>query len=287
MRANNAPESFRILALVILVFGWPISLAAARESVFLEELTWTEVRDAMRGGRTTVIIPTGGTEQNGPHIILGKHNVRIKFTSGEIARRLGNALVAPVMAYVPEGDVSPPTGHMRFPGTITLPPEHFAKVVEYAARSLESHGFTDIVLIGDSGPNQAPLKSVAEALNREWASTPARVHHLDKYYENSAFPVWLAAQGEKAEPGHADLMDTSLQLAVDPSGVRRNRIAPGKAGDGSGVHGDPTRASVEYGKKGLELAIEAAVKQLEQLRVSNRTIRKSAPKGGRKPAGSP
>jgi len=262
--------SYRVLIPVILVSCLAMSPAAAQESVFLEDLTWTEVRDAIRAGRTTVIIPTGGTEQSGPHLTLGKHNVRVKFTSGEIARRLGNALVAPVMAYVPEGGISPPTGHMRFPGTISLPPEHFAKVVELAARSLRAHGFIDIVLIGDSGPNQAPLKSVAKMLSREWASTPARAHHLDKYYDNPAFPAWLVAQGEKAEPVHADLMDTSLQLAVDPSGVRRDRIAPGKTGDGSGVHGDPTRASVEYGKKGLELAIEAAVKQFEELRASSR-----------------
>lgn len=260
----------RLWFLLILVSCSAVAPASAQDSVFLEELTWTEVRDHIRAGKTTVIIPTGGTEQNGPHIVLGKHNVRIKFTAAEIARRLGNALVAPVMAYVPEGDISPPTGHMGYAGTITLPPEHFAKVVEFAARSLKAHGFVDIVLIGDSGPNQAPLKSVAEMLNREWASTRARAHHLNRYYENPAFAAWLAAQGEKAEGDHAGLMDTSLQLAVDPSGVRRDRIAPGKAGDGSGVYGDPTRASAEYGKKGLELAIEAAVKQLAELRETHR-----------------
>jgi creatinine amidohydrolase/Fe(II)-dependent formamide hydrolase-like protein len=164
-----------------------------QSSVFLEDLTWTEVRDAVSAGTTTVIIPTGGTEQNGPHMILGKHNVRVRYTSGEIARRLGGALVAPVMPYTPEGDIAPATGHMRFPGTITLPAEYFAKVVEFAARSLEAHGFTDIVLIGDSTPNQAPLKAVADMLNREWASTSSRVHHLDKYQNATGFSAWLVA----------------------------------------------------------------------------------------------
>src|SRR5205085_7386849 len=92
-------------------------------SVFLEELTWVEVRDAIAAGKTTVIIPTGGTEQNGPHMVLGKHNYLVKYKAGEVAKRLGNALVAPVVAYVPEGDVNPPTGHMRFAGTITTPPD--------------------------------------------------------------------------------------------------------------------------------------------------------------------
>jgi creatinine amidohydrolase len=82
------------------------------DSVFLEDLTWTEVKDALAGGKTTVIIPTGGTEQNGPHIVLGKHNYLVRYKAGEIARQLGNALVAPVVAYVPEGDINPPTSHM-------------------------------------------------------------------------------------------------------------------------------------------------------------------------------
>ena len=81
--------------------------AQVPDTVFLEELTWTEVRDALRAGRTTILLPTGGTEQNGPHMALGKHNYIIKYTSERIARRLGNALVAPVMAYVPEGDIDP------------------------------------------------------------------------------------------------------------------------------------------------------------------------------------
>ena len=88
-------------------------------TVFLEELTWTEVRDAIGAGSTTIIIPTGGTEQNGPHMVLGKHNFLVKHKAEAVARRLGNALVAPVVAYVPEGDLAPLTGHMRFPGTET------------------------------------------------------------------------------------------------------------------------------------------------------------------------
>ena len=133
--------------------------AMAQSSVFLEELTWAEVRDAIQAGKTTVIIPTGGTEQNGPHMVLGKHNFIVRYTAGEIARQLGNALVAPVVTYVPEGSVDPPSGHMRFPGTLTLPQEYFTRILEFAARSFEAHGFLDIALIGDSGGNQAGAES--------------------------------------------------------------------------------------------------------------------------------
>src|SRR5262245_65470127 len=108
-----------LLFLLLLLFaGTPGAQAQAPSTVFLEELTWTELRDLIAAGKTTIIIPIGGTEQNGPHMALGKHNVRVKALSERIARVPGNALVAPVIAYVPEGSLSPPSGHMRFPGTI-------------------------------------------------------------------------------------------------------------------------------------------------------------------------
>ena len=168
------------------------------DSVFLEELTWIEARDAIAAGKTTIIIPTGGTEQNGPHIVLGKHNYLVKYKAGEIAKSLGNALVAPVVAYVPEGDINPPTGHMRFAGTITLPQDVFSKVLEYAARSFKQHGFLDIALVGDSGGNQAGQKIVADALNREWAATKVRVHHVTAYYPGRG-DDWVEAQGVSTE----------------------------------------------------------------------------------------
>jgi creatinine amidohydrolase/Fe(II)-dependent formamide hydrolase-like protein len=265
---------FALVVILTLLAVWLPRSAHAQNSVFLEELTWTEVRDRIRAGTTTVIIPTGGTEQNGPHMILGKHNHRVKFAAGEVATRLGNAVVAPVMAYVPEGGIDPPSGHMWAPGTITLPPEQFAKVVEYAARGFAAHGYTDIVLMGDSGPNQAPLKAVADALNREWAPRTARVLYASQYYESGTkvFTEWLKCQGESGEDigTHAGLADTSLLLAVYPTGVRMDKLAPGRAGDGSGVSGDPRKASLAYGKKGMDIAIEAAVRQILELREATR-----------------
>src|SRR5918994_708122 len=155
-------------AVIVLVAGAP---ALAQNSVYIEELTWTEVRDAIAAGTTTVILGTGGTEQNGPHMVLGKHNFIIHHTAGEIAKRLGNALVAPVVAYVPEGSVDPPSGSMRFAGTITLPDEYFVKLAEWAARSFKVHGFTDVVFIGDNTGNLPGLKTVAERLNKEWTGS--------------------------------------------------------------------------------------------------------------------
>jgi creatinine amidohydrolase len=249
--------------------------AAAQTSLFLEDLTWVEVREAVRQGTTTVMIPTGGTEQGGPHLVLGKHNYVMKFTAAEIARRIGKTLVAPVMAYVPEGDINPPTGHMSLTGTITLPPEHFAKVVEYAARSLKQHGFLDIILIGDSGGNQAPMKAVADALNTEWASTPVRVYHLDRYNSNPEFVTWLKAQGYTQEQigSHAAIRDSSELMAANLAGVRMDRrsTAPLPDGTRAGGNGEPMKASVEIGKKGLELKVQAALDQFQELKKAVRS----------------
>ena len=165
------------------------------DTIFLEELTWIEVRDAIQSGTTTIIIPTAGTEQNGPHSVLGKHKYVMNHAADLIARRLGNTLVAPVMTYVPEGDVEPPSGHMRYAGTITLPNEYFMKVLEYAARSLRVHGFTDIVFIGDSGGNQEGMLEVSRMLNEEWEGGETRVHFVDDYYSNNGIDEWLLEPG--------------------------------------------------------------------------------------------
>ncbi|MGH9322888.1 MAG: creatininase family protein [Vicinamibacteria bacterium] len=237
------------------------------DTVFLEDLTWTEVRDLMKEGKTTVIVATAGNEQNGPHMVLGKHEYIVRHTAEQIARRLGNALVAPIVTYVPEGGIDPPTGHMRFPGTITLPNVYFMKICEYAARSLAAHGFTDVVFIGDSGGNQGGMGEVASALNEEWKGGKTRVHFVPEYYSKNGYPEWLLTRGETKETigSHAGISDTSQLLAIAPQHVRNAELAKGGGFEGSGVSGDPTRASVEYGKKGLELKIETAVARIQEL----------------------
>ena len=238
--------------------------AHALNTVFIEEMTWTEIRAAIDAGRTTVILPTAGTEQNGPHMVMGKHRYIVEEASDRIARALGNALVAPAVTYVPEGDVDPPSGHMRYAGTITLPNEFFMKLVEYAARGFRAHGFADIVFIGDSGGNQRGMQAVAAQLNEEWGGEGAPVHFIGDYYANNGFRDWLMEQGETDETigRHAGISDTSILLYTDPQHIRRDRLAPGGGFENSGVSGDPTRASAEYGRVGMEMRVDAAVRQI-------------------------
>jgi creatinine amidohydrolase/Fe(II)-dependent formamide hydrolase-like protein len=258
-------------ALVFVLLGLITGrgLAQVPDTVFLEDLTWTELRDQIAGGKTTVLVPIGGTEQNGPAMALGKHNVRVKLLSERIARRLGNAIVAPVMAYVPEGNVEPPTAHMKFPGTITMPESVFEKVLESAARSFKHHGFRDIVLIGEHGGYQKSLKVVAERLNREWAKTPVRVHALSEYYDatEQPFAQLLKQRGYRDDEigTHAGLTDTSLSLALAPGLVRVPRLTQSPPlGRADGVYGDPRRASAELGQLGAELIVTRSVEAIKQ-----------------------
>ena len=240
-----------------------LSAAQAAESVFLEELTWTELRDQIRSGKTTVLVPIGGTEQNGAHMALGKHNFRVRYLSEKIARTLGNALVAPVIAYVPEGAFAPPTGHMRFPGTITVPEDAFDKILEYAARSFKLAGFHDIIFLGDHGSYQKDEKTVADRLNKEWAAQPVRVHGVEEYYRasESEFGRLLTSKGFRQEEvgTHAGLADTSLTLAVDPHLVRTDRLQPGE-----GARGDPRRSSAELGQLGVHLIVTRTVDAIKK-----------------------
>lgn len=251
-----------LLVLCVLLIGiGTAARAASPPSLYLELLTWPELRDQIQAGKTTILVPIGGTEQNGPQMALGKHNVRVHVLAGKIAAALGNALVAPVIAYVPEGNIDHPEGHLKFPGTITIPVGAFEQTLEYAAKSFKLAGFQNIVFLGDHGGYQRVEKQVAEQLDREWAKTPVRAWASDEYYRASEdeFGQLLKKKGysEAAIGTHAGLLDTSLMMGTDPSLVRADLLGETKPGDG--VHGDPTYSSVALGQLGVDLVVARTV----------------------------
>lgn len=252
------------LAALLLVLAVTASVhAQLPDTILLEDLTWTELRALVRAGKTTVLVPIGGTEQNGPSMALGKHNVRVRALSERIARQLGNAIVAPVLAYVPEGSIEPPTGHMRFPGTITVHEETFRQTLESAARSFRHSGFRDIAFLGDHGSTQAGERAVAARLNREWASSAVRVHAVEEYYRAATtdFGALLQSRGYRPDEigQHAGLADTSLTLAIEPRLVRTTSRVEPAPGEPSGVEGDARRASAELGQLGVDLIVTKSV----------------------------
>lgn len=155
----------------------------AVHSLWAEELTWMEIRDAIQAGTTTIIIGTGGIEQNGPYVAGGKHNYVLQTVLPPIARAIGKALIAPIVKFVPEGSIEPvASGHMAYAGTISLEPATFEALLTDICRSYKAHGFIDIILLGDSGDNQSGMENVAVALNKRWSGERARVHYLREYY---------------------------------------------------------------------------------------------------------
>jgi creatinine amidohydrolase/Fe(II)-dependent formamide hydrolase-like protein len=242
-----------------------LSLAAHAAPLQLEALTSTELRARIAAGATTALLPIGGTEQNGPHMVLGKHNVRVRVLAEQIAERLGNALVAPVIAYVPEGRIDPPEAHMRYAGTLSIPEPAFESMLEGAALSLCHHGFRDVVLLGDHGGYQKSEQRVATRIKRDGC----RVHAVTEYYRASqqGHAKLLAARGfPAAEIGeHAGLADTSLALAVDPSLVREEWLGRASTpAERPGVSGDPRRASAELGRLGTAHIVDETVAVIRQ-----------------------
>jgi creatinine amidohydrolase len=264
IRILEAPRM--IVLLVLAAVAFTLASEAQASEVEIERMTWLQVRDRLASGATTAIVPTGGTEQNGAHMAIGKHNVIVAQTSRRIARALGDALVAPVIGYVPEGDIGRRTGHMAFAGTISVPDPVYRQLIEAAAASLKAHGFKLIVLLGDSGGNQKPQQEVARMLSKAWAAEGVRVTNADSYYGGYGGDDRLLAEGETTTTlgTHAGIRDTSELMAVDPTLVDLTKALP----DANGATGDPRRASAARGQMLLDMKVAAAVAEIRAARAA-------------------
>ncbi len=255
------------------------------DTVWLEELTWAEARDLIKGGTTMVIIGTAGTEQKGPHMVDGEHKFVMEYAADKIARTLGRTLVAPVVTYVPEGQWDNPTGHMSKPGTITLPDDRFVELLVNAGRSLKAGGFKTILLIGESGGNRNGMRIAADRLNERWTGTDARAFWIDDYYtkshadQNKYVTDRLGVPPDKIG-GHANILDTSEMMFVNAKHVRKEKIAPGGGYENSGVSGDPSRSSPDLGKVFLQIKIDNALAQIRGLMAGTGRASTAPPRGG-------
>ena len=253
-----------IFALILLLL--PSVVLAQSKSVLIEDLTWMEVRDAIAGGKTTAVYYAASIEQNGPGLALGKHLFIAHYAAQRIAEELGDALVYPTMPYAIAGDPIKKTGHMRFPGTVSLSEETFGAVAREVAISALAAGFKNVALMGDHGGGQQTLKNVAEALNAEWSPKGVHVYYIpDLYYKEKEQMKEYLTKRNMAIDEHAGIDDTSEVMFIDKENkwVRKNKLAPD---DGKmGVRGDPTQASVELGKMFIEFKIKNAVTQIRSL----------------------
>ncbi|MDH3270023.1 MAG: creatininase family protein [Gemmatimonadota bacterium] len=285
------PSTRGMFALTAMALGLAVPLAAqdldaprpiaGANTVFIEEMTWMDVRDALADGMTTAIVATGGVEQNGPYVASGKHNFVLQATTEAIARELGNALVAPIVKFVPEGSIDPPSGHMRYHATISVRQETFEALLTDVVASLEAHGFRDIVLIGDSGGNVRGMENVATALNEAWSDRSARVHFIPEYYTEDIYSCDFLKEelGIFQQPDncvatrneyHDDYHYSSIIATTDPERIRaRQRIEAGLFSI-NGVDLRPLEKTIENGRRLVQYRAE----------ITARAIRKSMAAGG-------
>jgi creatinine amidohydrolase/Fe(II)-dependent formamide hydrolase-like protein len=149
------------------------------DSVWIEELSWMEVRDLLAAGKTTVLLGTGGVEKNGPYTATGKHNYTLKTTLEAIARKHNRALVAPLVTWEPCN----PERENLTPGTFCVSQDTYKALLRDALTSLKSMGFKDIFMVADSGGNPPVMIEVAKELNAKWMGNPAKVYYIPEYYD--------------------------------------------------------------------------------------------------------
>jgi creatinine amidohydrolase/Fe(II)-dependent formamide hydrolase-like protein len=248
-------------------------------SVFIEEMTWMDVRDALAKGKTTAIITTGGIEPNGPWLVTGKHNYVNRANCEAIARKLGNALCAPNIEFVPEGTIDPPSSHMTSPGTISLREETFRALLTDVAHSLKMHGFKNIIFIGDSGGNQAGQRAVAEELNKKF-NGEAIVAHVQEYYTYGVVGEYMQKQGlteGKSDGLHDDPVITLNMFYADPKSVRYDeRVKAGKATI-NGVDISDRKKAAELAKKIVDFRAQYTVDAINKA-IANKGTLPAAPR---------
>jgi creatinine amidohydrolase len=249
------------------VLPTPDPRSSSGPSLFIEDLTSAEIHEAVARGNTVAIIPTGGTEKNGFHMAMGKHNFHARAGAALMAKKLGNALVAPVLQYVPEATATETT-----PGVLSCARGCFEPVVESIARGLKALGFTEILLVGDNGGNQSGLSNAATLLNTEWEGSGAKAYALTDFYDkgHEYQDAWFLAQfgwDASVVGSHAGIKDTSQMLYVKPEDVRIDRIADSFTNKReSGISGDPTKATAEFGRVAIEFKANGAIAQYRALK---------------------
>jgi creatinine amidohydrolase len=238
----------------------------ARDSVWIEELTYLEVRDAMKAGKTTALIMTGSTEQNGPYMAGGKHQFAMKLVGDAIARKLGDALIAP-MVPIEVGNLDNP--YLPW-GTLYFTPETFQGVVRDMATSLKNQGFKNVVLLGDSGGNTAGLRAVAQELSAKWGGA-ARIVHVPEYYNWTSkggvrdFVINTLGIPEKQSEGiHDEYGLSAVMMAFDPKLIHFDDRVKAKKATINSISLEPRAKTIENGKKIVEFRANVAVEAIKK-----------------------
>lgn len=249
----------------------------AVQSLWLEELTWMEIRDAIQAGNTTVLVLTGGVESNGPHLASGKHNYSNRLMGPSVARALGNTLIAPLVTLEP----GRPSGPVQLGNTGPMvSQETYVALLTDIGDSLRGMGFTEVYYLGDSGGNQRGQAAAADALNAKYNGTPTTFHHVPEFYnhdqvrqyiqETLGIPEEMEYTASQGSDGiHEELSISSVMSVVDPTSIRyEQRVKAGRASI-NGISLEPLSRTQELGRKVIEFRTNITVDAIQALRAAS------------------
>jgi creatinine amidohydrolase len=232
------------------------------DTVWIEDMTQLEVRDSLKAGKTTALVFAGGMEDNGPYVTVSQHNLIVHAMCDSIARKLANALCAPIVGMspgVPE--------RSKNPGSVVLSQDTFKAVAADIATSLKTEGFLNIMFMVDHGADAAPMQTAAKELNEKWTGSGTAVYYVPEYYnynEVEKFEHDTLGVTEKREGFHDDYYTASISVAIDPVEARmQERIKAGKTTI-NGVDLALPKA-VEDGRKIMAMREDAAVNAIRKL----------------------
>lgn len=239
------------------VYANPPAVAPV-DTVFMEDMTWLEISNALKAGKTTVIVPAGGLEATGPFVVLDKHQRMLRASTDLIARKLGNALVAPVIRYVPPDDGN----RGNYLGDFNISLDAYKSTLSDICNSLKAGGFQEIILIGDHQGAQRGMKEVADELSEKWGADSGRVHFVPEYYDRTAVHDFMRTKLGITESrgGFGDnYYNTAILLAVSPESARLQQRTKAHLLTVNGVNLEPLEKTIANGRAILQMQTDQAV----------------------------
>jgi creatinine amidohydrolase/Fe(II)-dependent formamide hydrolase-like protein len=251
----------------------------ALNSLWIEELTWMEIRDAVQGGKTTALVLTGGVESNGPHLASGKHNYSNQLMGPAVAEALGDALIAPLVTLEPGN----PSRDVMLGNTgPVVSEETYIAWLTDIGDSLRGMGFTEVYFLGDSGGNQDGMAAAAEALTAKYQGEPTVFHHVPEFYnhefvrqyiqEDLGIPEELEYTASRGSDGiHEELSIDAVMSVIDPTSIRFPQRVDAGLATINGVSLEPLAETQELGRKIIDFRTQITVDAIEALRAADGT----------------
>jgi creatinine amidohydrolase len=246
-------------------------MEVAMGAIYLDHLSWTDIKSEIDGGRTTVVVGFGATEEHGPHLPIGTDSFLGDAVVWSVAEKL-DAFVAPTLR------IGCSVYEMSFPGTISLRAETLHAITADVVKSLTIHGFKRIILVPTHGGNCKPISDYMESHQPIDGVDVIAFTDLRKILEMVAHDSSEMGISPAAAGSHAGEWETSLMLHLKPELVHMERAIEGYMGElpdfevkpfppledlhSSGIVGDARSARREAGEYYLRGWIDLVLKTI-------------------------